>query len=87
MTQIAVVSEALRQTANSHPLSHPSESNLSLKWLYSDDMILIELSDAWFSPWPSQQSQQSIISDIAEAQNVGDMMHLRRHTVQYSTPR
>lgn len=87
MTQIAVVSEALRQTANSHPLSHTSESNLSLKWLYSDDMILIELSDAWFSPWPSQQSQQSIISDIAEAQNVGDMMHLRRHAVQYSTPR
>lgn len=81
------VSESLRQTANSQPESHPSEIHLNLKWLHSDNIILVELSDSWNSPWPSQQSQQSIISDIAEAQNVGDMMQLRRHAVQYSTPR
>lgn len=87
VTQFPSVSETLRQTANSHPQSHPSEINLNLKWLYSDNIILIDVSDAWNSPWPSQQSQQSVIADIAEAQNVGDLMQLRRRAVQYSTPR
>lgn len=83
----ASLRDALLQTANSQPQAHPNEISLSLKWLHSDEVMLIELSDSWLSPWPSQQSKQHVITNISEAQSVGDLMQIRRHATPYSTPR
>jgi hypothetical protein len=81
------LSELLRQTAHSDPTPSPSEIGLNLRWLYGDDVILIECSSSWHSPWPSQQSHLSMIESIAKAQSVGDLMDLRKHSLPYTTPR
>jgi DNA polymerase-3 subunit epsilon len=85
--QIQSVSSALMQTANSNPVAHPAEINLILRWLQSEELLLLECSGSWVSPWPSQQSQSQTVSSIAEAQNIGELMRVRKHVQPYSTPR
>lgn len=85
--QIQSVASDLLQTANSNPVAHPAEINLILRWLHSEELLLLECSDVWVSPWPSQQSQSQTVSSIAEAQNIGELMQVRKHVQPYSTPR
>lgn len=87
LRNLETLSELLRQTAHSDPSPSPSEIGLNLRWLYGDDVILIECSSSWHSPWPSQQSHVSTIESIAKAQSVGDLMDLRKHSLPYTTPR
>jgi DNA polymerase-3 subunit epsilon len=87
ISHLSHIIDTLHQVPHSAPNAHPSEINLNLRWLHSDDIILLECSDPWLSPWPSQQSQSQTVSDITDAQNVGDLMHLRKHVTAYSTPR
>ena len=86
-SQLPQTIATLLQLPHSTPNAHPAEISLNLRWLHSEDIILLECSDSWASPWPSQQSQSQTISDITDAQNVGDLMQLRKHVAAYASPR
>jgi DNA polymerase-3 subunit epsilon len=63
------------------------EANLILKWLTSENVRLIAITEPWKSPWPSQQSQHSILEDIYSGRAAAhEVAHVRK-PVAYNPPK
>jgi hypothetical protein len=63
------------------------EANLILKWLASENVRLIAITEPWKSPWPSQQSQHSILEDIYSGRAAAhEVAHVRK-PVAYNPPK
>jgi DNA polymerase III subunit epsilon len=63
------------------------EANLILKWLGSENVRLIESTEPWKSPWPSQQSQYAVLEEINNGRAAAHEVTQVRRPVAYNPPK
>jgi DNA polymerase-3 subunit epsilon len=64
-----------------------AEAHLILKWLESPGMRILETSDAWKSPWPSQMRYREDVIEMAQAREMSATVVSVRNFSRHSAPK
>jgi DNA polymerase-3 subunit epsilon len=79
--------EAIAQPHLPAPAGSVAEAKLILSWLETPGLRLLDVTDEWKSPWPSQMRYRSDIIEMAQAREAAASVVSVKEFVRHTAPR